>query len=188
MAPKPCSNAARFADVTRVRSFPPVAARNAEMLVLGSMPGVASLRAGRYYAHPQNAFWPIMGQLLGFDPAITYSRRIAALKIARIALWDVLHSCAREGSLDTRIEDELANDFDAFFHSHPRIERVYFNGAKAEQFFRRHVLSRGTGAGLRYERLPSTSPANASWPRARKVEAWRRALAGAPGQLRVSFL
>lgn len=150
------------------------------MLILGSMPSRASLAAGRYYAHPQNAFWPIMGALLGFDPRAPYARRARALKAARIALWDVLRSCAREGSLDASIEAETANDFGRFFRAHPRVTHVFFNGAKAEASFRRHVL-RGIGAALHFRRLPSTSPAHAGLPRARKLAAWR-AILGAEGK------
>ncbi len=164
----------------RVHSFAPVANRNAEVLILGSMPGEASLRACRYYAHPQNAFWPIVGEVVGFDPALPYTRRLTALKAARIALWDVLRSCHREGSLDTRIRrsDEVANDFEKFFRTHPRIVRVLFNGGRAAECYRRHVLRNGIATGLVYERLPSTSPANASWSRARKAAAWRDAICG----------
>lgn len=163
-----------------LRSFPPVAAPDAELLVLGSMPGAASLAAGQYYAHPHNAFWPILSELLGFDRDAPYESRLAALRAARIALWDVLHSCEREGSLDARIrrDSQVANDFAAFFRDHPRIRRVAFNGVAAEQCFRRHVLATGIGEHLSLERLPSTSPANASWSRERKLAAWRRALVG----------
>jgi hypoxanthine-DNA glycosylase len=163
---------------TRLRSFAPIAGRGARILILGSMPGAASLAANRYYAHPKNAFWPIMGRLLGFDPAAPYGQRVAALKAAHIALWDVLHSCVREGSLDAAIEAETANDFAAFFRAHPSIGRVYFNGAKAEASFRRHVLPvlPALPMRLRYARLPSTSPAHASLPYARKRAAWRAIL------------
>ncbi len=159
----------------RVRSFAPIADRNARVLILGSMPGERSLAARQYYAHPQNAFWRILCELLGIDRAATYAERIRALKAARIALWDVLHSCVREGSLDATIEAETANDFAAFFSAHPSIGRVYFNGAKAEASFRRHVLP-ALLTRLRYARLPSTSPAHASLPYARKLAAWRAIL------------
>jgi TDG/mug DNA glycosylase family protein len=159
----------------RIRSFAPIARRDARVLILGSMPGVASLAANRYYAHPHNAFWPILAELLGFDRSLSYARRAAALKKRGIAVWDVLHSCEREGSLDTRIEAESANDFEAFFRAHPRVTRVYFNGAKAEASFRRHVLPRLRTA-LRYTRLPSTSPAHAGLPFRRKLAAWRAIL------------
>lgn len=161
-----------------MRSFDPVASRDARVLVLGSMPGRASLAAGQYYAHRQNAFWRIVGDLLAFDPASPYPARVRALKSARIALWDVLHSCVRPGSLDTMIEtdSELANDFRRFFRLHPDIRRVFFNGAKAEASFRRHVLPGLECPSLQLARLPSTSPANASVPFVRKLAAWRAIL------------
>jgi hypoxanthine-DNA glycosylase len=164
----------------RIRSFPPIAGRNARVLLLGSMPGRRSLEARQYYAHRQNAFWRILGRLLGFEPPAPYAARIRALKAARIALWDVLHSCVREGSLDASIEAEIANDFARFFRAHPRLTQVFFNGSKAEASFRRHVLP-GLGRALRgrvlrFARLPSTSPAHASLPFARKLAAWRAIL------------
>jgi TDG/mug DNA glycosylase family protein len=137
----------------RVQCFAPVANRHAEVLILGSMPGEASLRASRYYGHPQNAFWPIMAEVVGFDAALPYTRRLAALKAAKIALWDVLQSCEREGSLDTRIRrsGEVANDFEQFFRTHPRIARVLFNGSRAAECYQRHVLKKGIATGLAYE-------------------------------------
>jgi len=139
------------------------------------MPGQASLAAGQYYAHPQNAFWRIVADLLRCDRASPYPARVAALKSARIALWDVLQSCTREGSLDARIErdTQVANDFRTFFRKHGRIKHVFFNGAKAEACFRRHVLGKISTGPIAYERLPSTSPANASVSYAHKLRAWR---------------
>lgn len=159
----------------RVHSFEPIADENAAVLVLGSMPGRASLAAGRYYAHPQNAFWRIVAELLQFDAAAPYEHRIRALQSARIALWDVLHSCTRAGSLDASIERDtlIANDFRAFFREHKKIRRVFFNGATAESCFRRHVLDELDAGPIAYVRLPSTSPANASVPYERKLQAWR---------------
>ena len=161
----------------RIRSFAPIAGRDARVLILGSMPGRASLEAGQYYAHPQNAFWRIAAALLRIEPAAPYRTRMQALKSARIALWDVLHSCVREGSLDTGIEEELANDFAAFFRTHEGITHVFFNGAKAEASYRRHVLA-GMTVELQYRRLPSTSPAHASLSFARKLRAWQAILSG----------
>ena len=159
----------------RIRSFAPVARRDARVLILGSMPGEESLRRRQYYAYIHNAFWRIMGELLELD-RVEYSERIRVLKSSGIALWDVLESCTRKGSSDTAIEGEVANDFARFFARHTRIKCVFFNGAKAEASFRRHVLPR-LPAGLRTTRLPSTSPANASLPYRRKLEAWRVILA-----------
>ena len=162
----------------RVRSFAPIADRNARVLILGSMPGRASLQAGQYYAHRRNAFWRIVAELLDIDPGAPYRARARALRSAGIALWDVLHSCVRRGSLDTMIErdTETANDFRAFLRDHPKITRVFFNGAKAESSFRRHVSREIGRIPLRFSRLPSTSPANASVPFARKRAAWRAIL------------
>ena len=160
----------------RVRSFKPIADADAEILILGSMPGRASLAAREYYAHPRNAFWRIAAELLKFDQDSPYAKRVQALKAARIALWDVLQSCTREGSLDARIENGVANDFRTFFRTHRRIRRVFFNGAKAESTFKRHVLPEIDGSALSFRRLPSTSPANASMSPARKLRAWRAIL------------
>ena len=163
----------------RVRSFPPVANRSSRLLILGSMPGVASLRAGEYYAHPHNAFWRIVGELFGIDPGAPYRERLAGLRSVRIALWDVLGSCVREGSLDADIDEStvVANPIPELLREHPRIRTLCFNGAKAEASFRRHVLPRlaRERARLLLHRLPSTSPANASIPYARKLAAWRAA-------------
>ena len=161
-----------------VRSFDPIAGKNAEVLVLGSMPGQASLAAGEYYAHSRNAFWRITAELLQFDAGAPYKARIQALVSARIGVWDVLQSCARQGSLDTMIESdtEIANDFHRFFRTHGKITQVFFNGAKAEASFRRHVLPHIEHLSLECTRLPSTSPANASVSFARKLEAWRAIL------------
>jgi hypoxanthine-DNA glycosylase len=160
------------------RSFPPIADGRSRVLVLGSMPGRESLRASQYYAHPRNAFWPILGELLGFGAELPYEARVRALRSAGIALWDVLHSCKRDGSLDASIEaaSETANDFLAFFRAHPAIRTVFFNGAKAESAFERHVAAALAGRKLRYRRLPSTSPAHAGMPVAKKLAAWRAVL------------
>jgi len=103
-----------------IRSFEPIATPNARVLILGSMPGVASLEAGQYYAHPQNAFWRIMGELVGAGLEKPYDERARILKANGVALWDVLQSCIRPGSLDSDIRDEVPNDFAAFFRSEER--------------------------------------------------------------------
>jgi hypoxanthine-DNA glycosylase len=161
--------------MTTIHSFVPVADEHAEILILGSMPGDASLTAGQYYAHKQNAFWRIMAELLCFDPAIPYAAKTQALRSARIALWDVLHSCKRSGSLDSMIEigTQIANDFSTFFRAHRNITHVYFNGTKADTCFKQLVAPKIESGIFRYTRLPSTSPANASIPFERKLEAWR---------------
>jgi double-stranded uracil-DNA glycosylase len=159
----------------RIHSFKPIAGENAEILILGSMPGQASLLAGQYYAHPQNAFWRILSRLLSFDPAARYAVRVRALRSARIAVWDVLRSCDREGSLDSTIvpDSQIPNDFPAFFRTHPKISHVFFNGAKAEACFELHGAGPIGDASIRYARLPSTSPAHASMSFPEKLAAWR---------------
>jgi len=168
----------------RVRSFAPIEDRNARVLILGSMPGLASLAAGQYYAHPQNAFWRIISELLQCDPASAYPARVAALKSARIALWDVLQSCTRAGSLDASIErdTQVANDFRTFFRKHGKIGHLFFNGAKAEACFRKHVAGKINTGSIEFVRLPSTSPANASMSFARKLRAWRMIIGHATAQ------
>ncbi len=146
------------------------------MLVLGSMPGKESLRQRQYYAHPANAFWRIMGEIAGAHPALPYAERLEKLKASGIALWDVLHSCEREGSLDSDIAEEEANDFATFFARHPGITHVFFNGAKAEQSFRRFVAGKQKVPPLEFHRLPSTSPAHAGMRYADKLRAWRAAI------------
>ncbi|PTD97721.1 DNA-deoxyinosine glycosylase [Pseudothauera lacus] len=161
--------------MTRIFGFPPIATAQARILILGSMPGQASLKAGEYYAHPRNAFWPIMGELLGFAAQADYGTRVAALDAAGVAVWDVLSSCVRPGSLDADIDTAtmVANDFRAFFAVHPRIRRLYFNGAAAAASYRRSVLPQGEWADYPALRLPSTSPAHAGLSLAAKIAAWR---------------
>lgn len=157
----------------RICGFAPVARPDARVLVLGSMPGRRSLEQGEYYAHPQNAFWKIMAALTGTPVAAPYPQRLESLQVAGIALWDVLASCERYGSLDAHISAEATNDFSAFFRSHSGIRQVFFNGAKAEQSFRKFVLGRQAVPPLVYTRLPSTSPAHAGLDIAAKLAAWR---------------
>lgn len=158
--------------------FEPIAHSNAEILILGSMPGQESLAAGQYYANRRNAFWKIIAQLLGFDPDAPYEDRLHELKTARIALWDVLHSCTRVGSLDATIDADsiTVNDFQRFFHTHDKIRAVFFNGAKAESAYRQYLLPTVSTIPISYMRLPSTSPAHASLSYEQKFQAWRTAL------------
>ncbi|MBA3564779.1 MAG: DNA-deoxyinosine glycosylase [Gammaproteobacteria bacterium] len=159
-----------------VRSFAFSAAPDARVLILGSMPGAESLRRQQYYGHPQNLFWGFMGRFFGAGPALVYAERLARLRDGRVALWDVAHRCRRPGSLDSSIERGSVepNDFAALFALCPVIHSVFFNGTKAAELFRRLVLPtlEPPQAGLSYEILPSTSPANASIPRAVKLARW----------------
>lgn len=132
--------------MTTVNSFPPIAHPSAHTLILGSMPGVLSLRASQYYAHPRNAFWPIMASLYGFNAALPYTQRVGLLQAAGVAVWDVLHSCVRPGSLDSAIAQgtRVPNDIETFLRQHPHIKLVGFNGAEAEKSFRAYAgLSMG---------------------------------------------
>jgi len=159
-----------------VQSFAPVAGPDATILILGSMPGKVSLQQQQYYAHPQNLFWRFMGELFDAGLALPYERRLEILQAHGVALWDVLEECYRESALDADIVEAtiVANDFADFFTRHPSIRRIYFNGAKAEQAFRKYVLPELSPEHPTLTRLPSTSPANASIPLARKLEAWRQ--------------
>jgi hypoxanthine-DNA glycosylase len=163
--------------VMRLHSFAPVSRADARVLILGSMPGVASLNAGQYYAQPRNLFWPIIGQLYGVDRSAHYPQRLAALIAHRVALWDVLESCQRPGSLDSSIRRSSArpNDFGRFFLGHPQVSAVFFNGKAAAELYRRLVLPtlEDRLAGLRHATLPSTSPANAGMTPGEKLAAWR---------------
>lgn len=145
------------------------------MLVLGSMPGAASLAAAEYYAHPRNAFWPIMGALFGAGPTLPYPERLRRLNAAGVALWDVIGTCSREGSLDSAIDPDSieANDFASLFRDCPHIRHVFFNGAAAETAFRRHVCGRSALPALHFTRLPSTSPAHAARDFDAKLAAWQ---------------
>jgi TDG/mug DNA glycosylase family protein len=167
----------------RVYSFPAIVADDARILILGSMPGVASLEAHHYYAHPRNRFWSILERLCGITGPLRYDARLQLLRAHHLALWDVLHSCVRPGSLDAAIEHHSAkpNDLMGLLRATPSIRRICCNGGTAHSSLRRHF-----GAALRRDlpsievcQLPSTSPANASWSDARQLHAWRRALQSA---------
>jgi TDG/mug DNA glycosylase family protein len=166
--------------MSRVHCFAPIEDAAATLLILGSMPGKASLAAGEYYAHPRNVFWTIMGKLIGAHPDLPYKERLKILRSSRIALWDVLGSCVRKSSLDSHIEvgSAVPNDFKSFFLKHPNITQVFFNGAKAEQCFLKYVLPSLKSTSLQYLRLPSTSPANAGIPYEQKLLAWQSVIAG----------
>ena len=167
----------RAVTTNLLTGFPPIATVDARVLVLGSMPSVASLAKRQYYGHPQNAFWRIMDSLFDAGLDRPYAERCQVLKRRGVAVWDVLHACRRAGSLDSSIhrDSEAANDFLRFFRRHRRIRCVFFNGTKAETAYRRHVLKEVglLGHELQYERLPSTSPAHAGRSFAEKLRAWQ---------------
>jgi TDG/mug DNA glycosylase family protein len=163
------------AGLSTIRSFPPISTPHARILILGSMPGAASLAAGQYYAHPHNAFWRIMGELVGAGPDKPYEARKHILTANGIAVWDVLQSCIRPGSLDSDIRNEVPNDFATFFATHRRLTHIGLNGGKAAASFRRHA-ARHCPPGVVVATLPSTSPAHAARSFAEKCALWRTAL------------
>jgi double-stranded uracil-DNA glycosylase len=158
--------------MSKVQCFDPIGDAQSRVLILGSMPGAESLKAGQYYANPRNAFWPIMGELFGIGFDLQYERRLAVLMSKGVALWDSLKTCIRPDSLDASITQAEVNDFSAFFVEHPQITHVFFNGAKSEQTFKRLVTASSATRRLVFTRLPSTSPAHAAMPFAAKVKAW----------------
>lgn len=166
----------RDLSTAEIQSFAFSAAPDARVLILGSMPGAESLRRQQYYGHPQNFFWGYMGRFFGADPGLPYEERLARLRAAHVALWDVAHRCRRPGSLDSRIETAsvVANDFAGLFAQCPAIHSVFFNGAKSAELFRRLVLPAlgQEHERLCYEILPSTSPANAAIRPAVKLARW----------------
>ncbi len=157
------------------KGFAPIVGTASRVLVLGTIPSVASLEAAQYYAHPRNAFWPIMQALFGIPRDAPYEERTAGLAASGVALWDVLAAAERPGSLDTDIVagSVRTNALPDFFEAHPAIRTVFFNGQKAEQLFARFVLPdlARSGIDLTMTRLPSTSPANTATLDA-KIAAW----------------
>ena len=147
----------------------PVIGPRSRLVVLGSFPGVASLRAQQYYGHPRNQFWPILSALWDVDlVALGYEQRMDEVRRRGVGIWDVYASCLRQGSLDSAIEAAQLNDFAELRRLAPRLEAIAHNGGESARAMR-HTAS----FGLPVYRLPSTSPANASWSFDRKVAAWR---------------
>ena len=162
-----------------IAGFAPIAPRRPRLLILGSMPGAASLARGEYYAHPQNGFWKIMSALTGAAVDAPYARRVAGLRAAGIALWDVFAECERPGSLDAAIRNGRRNDIAGWLARFPEVGATGLNGGKALAVFRREILPllpERRRATLRVLPLPSTSPAHARITLARKQELWSAAL------------
>lgn len=163
--------------MSSVTGFPPIADSEAIILILGSMPSTRSLEASQYYAHPRNSFWFIMTTLLGDKTVDDYDQKKTLLLHNRIALWDVLNTCQRKGSLDSSISKNtiVVNDFNSFFAQHSSIKAVYFNGTRAQQEYNKHVLPvlDEKFSVISYQRLPSTSPAMASLSREQKLQQWK---------------
>jgi len=163
--------------VSRIVGFAPIIGAAPLVLILGSMPSVASLEKFQYYGKPQNAFWRIMGELFGAGPDLPYEQRTKLLARKGVAVWDVLASCERPGSLDSAIKMQTiaANDFAALLGDQPGIRHVFFNGKKAEEIFCKHALAsvESVRPDLNYTALPSTSPAMASLSFAEKLDRWK---------------
>lgn len=144
-------------DMELCTSFGAIVSPACRVLVLGSMPGIASLRAEQYYAHPRNAFWPILYALWDEKPSADYDERLGFALLHRVAIWDVAHTCLREGSSDASIRDVVPNDFAALFARFPAIHTIFHNGQLSRSLFDR--LAKDTAAGRARILLPSTSPA-----------------------------
>jgi double-stranded uracil-DNA glycosylase len=159
-----------------ITSLAAVAQSDAQILILGSMPGQLSLAQQQYYAHPRNAFWKIIAHLYDFNPEDNYPNKLLALQQHKLALWDVIQSCERQGSLDSKISNAsiISNDFYSFFQQHRHIKHIFFNGSRAFQEYQKRVLPQlsGSGLSLPYSRLPSTSPAMAGLTFEQKLTAW----------------
>jgi len=154
------------------KSLDPIVNINARVLILGSMPGEESLRRQEYYGYPRNHFWPLMAEISGFDLPDSYNERISMLDRIGIALWDVIGSCFREGSLDTNIKDEEPNDLFRIIEEMIGLRVVIFNGQKSAKSFKRHFgFTSLEQAGIEYRVMPSTSPANTAGYE-KKLAAW----------------
>lgn len=153
------------------RSFAPVYTPQARVMIVGSMPSVKSLADGQYYAHPRNAFWPILFEIFGVAPTTDYEIKKELIRNNKLALWDVAGICEREGSLDSNMRDIQYNDFASLYEACPDIHTVLCNGGTAHSLF----MKSGFAGNRRVLRLPSTSPAY-TMAYAEKLAAWRRAL------------
>jgi len=156
-----------------LRGLAPVVAADTRLLVLGSFPSEASLAAAQYYAHPRNQFWTILSTLWSVDlRVLSYAARLDEVRRRGLGIWDVYASCRREGSLDSAIEEAVPNDLAALVATLPRLGAIAHNGGESAR-----AMARTRTLAAEVVRLPSSSPANASWSLARKVEAWRAVFA-----------
>jgi len=176
MLPRPLTNR----PAARLAGLPPIVGPGTRVLVLGSFPGRASLAAQQYYGHPQNHFWPILAALWPQHALPdAYAARCDWLLVRGLGLWDVYAACEREGSLDTSIRNARINDFAGLLIRAPGLAAIAHNGG--ESFRHARAVRAGMGldaqAGIASLRLPSTSPANASWSLEQKRKAWAEALA-----------
>lgn len=159
----------------RLIAFPPLLPKAPHTLILGTMPGEKSLELNQYYAHPQNQFWKFMGDIYGAHKSLPYEERVHILLSKQVAVWDVLSSCTRIGSMDADIKNAVVNDFQTFFTEHPTITRVIFDSLTAEKLYLKQVLPTLTHT-LTYQRVPSPSPAYAAMSYDQKLVMWSDAL------------
>lgn len=163
-----------------VNSFTAVCRYDSHTLVLGSVPGAASLKAAEYYAHKRNAFWPIIISITTNTPPsyesvakYTYDEKLQLALNAGIALWDVIEQCHRPGSLDSNIKQEFANDFLPFFDVYKKLNRVIFNGRTAAALFKKHIAEESCFPNITFHTMPSTSPAMARLTLEQKTKTWQ---------------
>lgn len=153
------------------KAFAPIATPQSRILILGTMPGEKSLQLQEYYGNRGNQFWRIMFGIFGRELTHDYNEKVKLLADNHIALWDVLAYCHREGSLDSNIKNEVANDFETFYKAHPRIKHVFFSSKNAAAYYDKYV---GRREGITYTALPSPSGANATMGAAQKLEVWQK--------------
>lgn len=153
----------------RINSFPPIVDEHSEILILGSVPGAKSLEMQQYYAHPQNQFWKILFHLFDAEFSSDYQRKIKLLKQNKIALWDVIESCERKGSLDTEIKNEIDNNIPQLIESHPNIKTIFCNGQKS---YKNLIKILGKNFKIPILVLPSTSPLH-TIKFEEKLESWK---------------
>jgi hypoxanthine-DNA glycosylase len=153
----------------RISSFPPIIFKDSKILILGSVPGIKSLEMQEYYAHPQNKFWKILFELFDTEFTIDYSKKLKFLEKNKIAVWDVIDSCERVGSLDSKIKNEVTNDILNLLEEFPNIKALYCNGGKSFKNVQKMV---GKNFNIPIYLLPSTSPLH-TISLEKKLEAWK---------------
>lgn len=158
------------------KCFGPIVDKNSKILILGSMPSVRSLELQQYYAHPQNRFWQVISALCGKEAVPSnYADKCTMILEHHFALWDVIESCEREGSLDSAILHETPNDLITLLKEYPQIHTICLNGGKAFSSYKKHFKMMHSDS-ITYHTLPSTSPANARWRLPMLIEHWRQAI------------
>ncbi len=155
----------------RIASFAPLIDENSTVLILGTMPSVKSLEGQEYYGNRQNAFWPILFGVFEEEATTDYEQKKQLLVRHRIALWDVLQSCEREGSLDSKIKGEVPNDIVGLIKAYPTLKTIVFSSQKAGQYFKKYI---GSIEGVTFVTMPSPSGANARMSLQEKLIHWKK--------------